>query len=62
MISVLDITLKATGTRKELSDALKMLAANLWSEDGIAEIYNINGASYNDNVIFELTVKDPEAE
>lgn len=62
MISVLDVTLKATGTRKQLADALKMLADNLWSEDRIAEIYNIDGASYNDNTIFELIVQDPDDE
>jgi hypothetical protein len=60
MASQLTIGIKGAGTRKELADALKMIANSLWSED-MEEIYNIDGASYNDMAV-EVELKDPESE
>lgn len=45
----LDVT--GQGTRKELRDALITLADSLWSNNDIDELYNIDGASYGDNII-----------
>lgn len=57
----LEISVQGTGTRKQLADALRMLADNLFSEDDIEEIYNINGTSYNDCTI-EVLLKDVDDE
>lgn len=56
MASELELSVQGTGTRKQLADALRSLANNLFSDD-MEEIYNINGAYYNDNTI-EVTLKD----
>jgi len=52
----LDIT--GRGSRKDLSDALKLLADHLYSPD-LEEIYNIDGAEYNDCCI-TVQLKDEE--
>lgn len=46
----LKLKVEGVGTRKQLADALRALADNLHS-DYIEEIYEINGASYNDDTI-----------
>lgn len=50
-MKILELKIEGVGTRKELSDALKLVATNLFSEDGIEEIYDINGAEYLDNTL-----------
>lgn len=56
----LELSIQGTGSRKQLSDALKLLANALHSDD-IDEIYNINGAAYNDHCI-EVTLTNRESE
>ena len=57
-MAILRLNVKGEGTRKQLSDALRLLADHLYSEK-LEEIYNINNASYNDLTI-SVTLEDTE--
>ena len=59
MARLLEIKIEGAGTRKELADALKLIANHLYSEN-LEEIYNIDGAQYMDCSV-TVTLKDPEA-
>lgn len=55
----LEIKVTGTGDRKLLSDALHYIANQLWSENNIEEIYDIDGCTYMEQV--NVILIDPEA-
>jgi hypothetical protein len=57
-MAILKLSVEGEGSRKQLADALRLLADALYSER-LEEIYNIDCASYNDLVI-TVTLKDTE--
>lgn len=61
MSNILNIEVMGSGSRKVLSDALRQIADNLWSENGIQEIYNIDGCAYQDCSV-EVRLTDPQEE
>ena len=57
-MAILKLSVEGEGSRKQLADALRLLADDLYSEE-LEEIYNIDCASYND-IAITVNLKDTE--